>query len=150
MAETRKQALGRFGEELVAKTCRCPSCKRVRTLARLPRNFKCADLICDFCGYLAQVKTKTQPDVSHIPETVLGAAWGPQRERMEAGIYFPVFLILTTKNRSEHAIYYLSDDLQENDMFIARKPLSQDAKRAGWQGFTYVLGPYRSRLVRLD
>ena len=69
---------------------------------------------------------------------------------MEAGIYFPVFLILTTKNRSEHAIYYLSDDLQENDMFIARKPLSQDAKRAGWQGFTYVLGPYRSRLVRLD
>ena len=68
---------------------------------------------------------------------------------MEAGIYFPLFLVLTNRSRRDLAIYYLSDDLQEYDMFVARKPLSQDAKRPGWQGFTYVLGPYRSRLVRL-
>ena len=75
--------------------CICPSCKRNRTLVRLPTNFKCADLICDFCGYLAQVKTATKTDISVVPNQVMGAAWGPQQERMKAGIYFPLFLVLT-------------------------------------------------------
>jgi type II restriction enzyme len=56
---TKRQILGRFGEMCVAKDCRCPKCKRNRTLKRLPNNFKCADVICDFCGYLAQVKAVT-------------------------------------------------------------------------------------------
>lgn len=146
---TAKQDLGKFGEKLVATSCTCPSCKRNSTLVRLPPNFKCADLICDFCGYLAQVKTRTKANVSHIPKTVPGAAWAPQRARMEAGIYFPLFLVLTNKSRREHAIYYLPGDLQERDMFIEREPLSPQAQRAGWQGFKYVLGPYRSRLVRV-
>ena len=146
---TKKQILGKFGEKLVAKSCTCPSCKRHNTLVLLPPNFKCADLICDFCGYLAQVKTMTKANVSHIPKTVPGAAWCPQKERMEAGIYFPLFLVLKNESRRERAIYYLSADLQERDMFRAEEPLPPHAKRAGWQGFTYVLGPYRSRLVRV-
>src|SRR5688500_9970616 len=56
---TARQVLGRFGETIVAKECACPKCKRSQTLKRLPNNFKCADLICDFCGYLAQVKAAT-------------------------------------------------------------------------------------------
>ena len=53
---TARQKLGKFGEERVVKDCTRPSFKRARTLARLPTNFKCADVICDFCGNLAQVK----------------------------------------------------------------------------------------------
>jgi len=56
---TDKQKLGDFGENLIRKKFDCPKCKRPKTLKKLPPNFKCADLICDFCGYLAQVKTKT-------------------------------------------------------------------------------------------
>jgi type II restriction enzyme len=63
-------------------------CKRSRTLKRLPNNFKCADVICDFCGYLGQVKAMTVNDVEEIPTTVLGTARGPQKERMAAAIYF--------------------------------------------------------------
>ena len=101
----------------------------------MPPNFKCADIICDFCGYLAQVKTKQTKNIDKIPKRILGAAWGPQKERMDSGIYFPLFLIL--KNDNNHSIFYLSSDLQTQEMFIKRKKLSDNAKRAGWQGYYF-------------
>lgn len=146
---TERQQLGTYGEQLVVRSCRCPGCKRESTLVRLPPNFKCADVICDFCGFLGQVKTSRVTDVERIPKTVMGAAWGPQQERMNAAIYFPLFLVLTTEKRDKSAIYYLSADLQEPEMFKARAPLSQNARRAGWQGFNYDLRAVADRFVRL-
>lgn len=134
---TTKQKLGEFGERLVTKTCSCPKCKKPKTLRRLPNNFKCADVICDFCGYLAQVKSKSTKDIESLPAQILGAAWAPQEQRMQAGIYFPLFLVLVSESRN--AIYYLSADHQFPEMFVPRKPLSDSARRAGWQGFYYDL-----------
>ena len=134
---TSKQILGSWGENLVAKNCDCPKCKRPKTLKLLPPNFKCADLICDFCGFLGQVKAMTVKNVSPLPKQVLGAAWGPQKDRMDAGIYFPLFLVL--KAPSAHAIYYLPTDFQSPALFASRNPLSSTARRAGWQGFMYIL-----------
>lgn len=86
-------------------------------------------------------------DVEAVPRTILGAAWGPQRERMASGVYFPLFLVLVSEAAT--AIYYLSADLQTPDMFKERKSLSPTAKRAGWQGFVYDLTSVRSRVVRV-
>ena len=146
---TERQELGMFGEERVVRECVCPSCKRKRTLVQLHTNFKCADVICDFCGYLAQVKTTTKANIAVVPTQVMGAAWGPQQERMKAGIYFPLYLVVTPKDRHEYAIYYLSVDLQQPEIFVPRKPLSTSAKRAGWQGFNYRLEPVVTSFVRL-
>ena len=145
---TNKQLLGDFGENLIIKKFNCPKCKRIKSLKKLPQNFKCADIICDFCGYLAQVKTKTVSDIDKFPSKVLGAAWGPQKERMDAGIYFPLFVVL--KNGRNHSVFYLSSDLQTEEMFIKRKPLSKNAKRAGWQGFYFdgeLMKKFISRLL---
>jgi len=133
---TAKQKLGDFGETTVAKKCSCPKCKRPNSLKKLPTNFKCADIICDFCGFLAQVKTMNTKNIEELPSQVLGAAWGPQKERMDSGIYFPLFLVLVN-DKKKHAIYYLSAGLQEPEIYVPRKPLSSNAKRAGWQGFIY-------------
>ena len=146
---TGKQQLGDWGEEVVAKTCHCPSCKKSKTLKLLPANFKCADIICDFCGYLTQVKTAKVTDVESIPKYVLGGAWGPQKARMEAAIYFSLYLVLTTDDRTQHSIFFLSKDLQEESMFAPRKALSSSAKRAGWQGFRIELAEMADRFVRL-
>ncbi len=148
MATTR-QVLGAYGEACVTRECACPKCKRNRSLVRLPNNFKCADVICDFCGYLAQVKASTTANIDKIPPTVLGAAWGPQLQRMEAAIYFPLSLVLADKDMTKRAIYYLAADLQIPEMFRPRKPLSVSARRAGWQGFLYDLSAVRDRFVRL-
>lgn len=146
---TGRQELGQFAETLVARSCACPRCKRNRTLVRLPANFKCADLICDFCGYLAQVKGTTVIDVAVIPKSIMGAAWGPQSERMQSGIYFPLFLVLATAGRASHAIYYLSADLQRPEMFKKRNPLSPTARRAGWTGFHYDTSLVNDAFVRI-
>jgi type II restriction enzyme len=133
MPRTQKQDLGDFGERAVTRG-ECPKCKREKTLRRLPNNFKCADVICDFCGYLAQVKTAERVDPDVLPKRLPGAAWKPQRERMQAGIYFPLFIVVTTPTRRKTAIYYLPADLQDTYLFRKRKPLSATAKRAGWTG----------------
>lgn len=146
---TPKQITGERGEQLVATHCACPKCKCRKTLKRLPANFKCADLICDFCGFLAQVKACTVKDPTCPPDTILGAAWGPQKERMDAAIYFPLYIVAFPKQGKASAIYYLSADLQEPDIFEERPPLSATAKRAGWIGFNYRLTHIRDRLVRL-
>ncbi len=134
---TDKQELGKRGEELVTHHCACPRCKRQGTLKRLIQNFKCTDVICDFCGYLAQVKASTVSNIEKIPKTLLGAAWGPQEARMKAGIYFPLFIVLVSGK--DYAIYYLPADLQTPEMFLPRNKLSATARRAGWQGFYYNL-----------
>jgi len=145
---TRRQETGLFGELHVARDCACPRCKRSKTLVRLPNNFKCADVVCDFCGFLGQVKTARVNDVTRIPRRLLGGAWGPQKERMRAGIYFPLYLVLL-RDRN-YAIFYLSADLQQKEIFRPRTPLSKRAKRAGWRGFVYELDSVRDQFVRLQ
>ena len=146
MSKTNKQQLGEKGEILVVKKCYCPKCKKHKTLKRLPNNFKCADIVCDFCGYLAQVKAKSTSNIDVIPNSILGAAWSVQKERMDSGIYFPLFIVLVSEKK--YSIYYLPVDYQDEKIFVKRKPLSKNAKRSGWQGFYYDLSKIDKSTIR--
>ena len=137
-----RQLLIKFGEERVAKDCTCPKCKKPRTLVRLPSNIKCADVICDFCGYLAQVKTVSLPNADVIPKVVPGAAWGPQRERMDALIFVPLFLVLVEPTK-RYAIYYLPTDLQVPNMFVST------ASSATSKGFMFDFTEVTGSLIRI-
>ncbi len=132
---TEKQFLGKFGEKVVATSQHCPKCKRKKTLKSLPPNFKCANIVCDFCGYLAQVKSFTTKNTDRLPDQIPGAAWGPQKERMDAGIFYPLYLVAVSSSSKSYGLWYLPADLQNFAMFVPRKPLSAKAKRHGWQGF---------------
>jgi len=137
MSPTSRQDLGSRGEQVVARNVKCPGCKPTeRTFRVLPTNFKCADVVCDFCGYLAQVKTKSikgpLPETS--PTVIPGAAWSPQQQRMDAGIYFSLYVVVENEE-GKMSIFFLPRDLQTRQMFVPRKPLSATARRAGWQGY---------------
>jgi type II restriction enzyme len=67
---------------------------------------------------------------------------------MEAAIYFPLFLVLVSSTK-KFAIYYLPADLQTPELFKKRAPLSENARRAGWQGFVYETRLIADRFVRL-
>jgi len=146
---TAKQDLGALGERLVVLHCACPRCKRARTLKTLPPNFKCADVICDFCGYLGQVKASASGEGLTPPGLLLGAAWDPQKQRMDSGIYFPLFLVLVASDFGRFSIHYLSADLQMPELFLRRAPLKATARKPGWEGFRYNLDVVRDRLVLL-
>lgn len=68
---------------------------------------------------------------------------------MDAAIYLPLYVVLKGEGPRDRSIYYLSADLQLPDMFKPRKPLSQSAKRAGWQGFVYDLTAVEGRIVKV-
>ena len=51
-----------------------------------------ADVICTFCGHLAQVKATKLPANGELPRRILGAACGPQQEQITAGIYHEMFI----------------------------------------------------------
>lgn len=131
---SEKQRIGDLGEKFVAKRMSCLRCKRSGSIKQLPTNFKCADLICDFCGATSQVKTYQQESPG-LPSSILGAAWAPQKERMESGIYHPLWLVRLGKSQRVKEVWLIPSELQSPEMFIKRKPLPATAKRAGWQGY---------------
>ncbi|MFL1873625.1 hypothetical protein ACIKT0_00075 [Hansschlegelia beijingensis] len=77
----------------------------------------------------AQVKARTAKDIEVIPAQILRSAWGRWRSGW-AAIYFPLFLVLATRDPDAHAIYYPSADLQTPTMFRPRQP---SAPRRGGQ-----------------
>jgi type II restriction enzyme len=147
---TAIQKLGDRGEALVRRHFACLKCKRTGTLKPLIKNFKCADIICDFCGYLAQVKTNRVNDINTFPKSILGAGWLPQKERMDAGIFFSIFFVLIDKqNQKNFSIFYLAAELQNEKMFVQRPPLKETARRAGWQGYLLNGDEISTKVVRL-
>jgi len=40
------------------------------------------------------VRTVKVKDIEQLPKEILGAAWKPQKERMEKGIFFSLYLLL--------------------------------------------------------
>ena len=135
---TARQDIGRKGEEAVRGKIGCPRCRRARTLTPLPTNFQCADLICKFCGFLAQVKAVTLAS-DELPSRILGAAWGPQHEQILAGIFQPLFIAGFDRSGVLVRIDYVPAHILQASpgVFEPRSPLKQTARRAGWQGFIY-------------
>ena len=85
-------------------------------------------------------------DINKLPDQILGAAWSVQKERMDSGIYFPLYIVLV--NEKKYSIFYLPVDYQEKEIFVKRKPLSSTAKRAGWQGFYYDLSKIDKQTIK--
>lgn len=136
---TARQDLGKRGEDAVCKHAACPRCNRRRHFKQLPVNFECADIICKFCGFLAQVKaTRLADSTDEFPDRIMGAAWGPQQERIVAGIYHGLFLVGYRQDaKTLVRIDFVPPHILEAtpSAFEPRKPLSPTAKRAGWTGF---------------
>lgn len=69
-------------------------------------------MICDFCGFTAQVKAVSLQPGTRLPRTLLGASWPVQRERMEAHIYLPLFIVAVRGVTNPAEVYYLPSDLR--------------------------------------
>jgi type II restriction enzyme len=126
----------------VSEHVACPRCNKRRHLSRLPTNFQCADVICKFCGFLAQVKAVTLPEgSSDRPSRLLGGAWRPQHEQIIAGIYHGLYGVGFAPSGTLVWIDYVPAHILQAtpSVFEPRRPLSSTARRAGWQGFVFNL-----------
>ncbi len=136
----------------IRKNIRCPSCGRGPFVA-LPPNFPVVDLICRFCGETAQVNSlHVNKRDSRLPGTVISSAWKPQKIRIAAGIYKPLYIVTFFRKRAIN-IYCVSAVTQKRYkkiLFKKRKPLSRRNVRAGFQGFVYRVGLLPKRAVKLE
>ena len=129
---TSRQSLGERGEKAVCDHVLCPP----RHLTRLRGNFQCADVICKFCGYLAQVKATKLPPSGELPKRIMGAAWAPQQDQITAGIYHGLFIAgYAADEKTLIRIDYVPAHILQvtPEVFEPRNPLSPTAKRAGWK-----------------
>ncbi len=68
----------------------------------------------------------------------MSAAWGPQHQRILAGIYHGLYLAGYRQNgRTLVRIDYVPPHILKAtpQVFEPRNPLSETAKRAGWRGY---------------
>jgi type II restriction enzyme len=119
---------------VIRKFIACQECGR-GPLVALPPNYPTVDIICQFCSNTAQVKTfRTKSEANRLPRNIVSAAWKPQKERMDAGIFQPLYIVSFYDSRPLRA-YYLSSKIQkkyQKELFIKRKPLPSYNVRAGF------------------
>jgi type II restriction enzyme len=138
---TPAQELGDRGERAVRDHVICPRCNRTRQFRPLPKNFECVDVICKFCGFLAQVKATDVGTSEGLRRAQIpGGAWGPQHLRIVAGIFHGLYVVCFQGRRLLRIDYIPAHMLQAYpSVYKPRRKLSATAKRAGWQGFMYDL-----------
>ena len=61
-------------------------------------------------------------------------AWVPQKERMDAGIYFPLFIVVVKPDWSSHAVYYLPANLPGPPTDVPATPTSRAESTPSWMG----------------
>jgi len=135
----------------IRKNVDCQNCGR-SPLVALPPNYPTVDIVCQFCSQTAQVKSLRLRRIdSGLPNIITAAAWGPQKKRMNAGIFQPLYIV-TFYGGKAISILYISPGVQkkyQKILFKKRKPLPDYNKRAGWQGFNYMIGNLPKKSLKL-
>lgn len=127
--KSSSQKIRVMSETWVSDNIYCPACGHLR-LTHLPNNMPVADLQCDSCGEMYELKSKN----GKIGKKIADGAYATMIDR-----------ITSTKNPDLFVMEY-SDDYQIRNLILIpkfffipsiiekRKPLKPDARRAGWTG----------------
>lgn len=122
-------------EDWAARNLFCPSCKKPR-LQTASDNTKVIDYACDNCAETYQLKSQRKP----LGERVLDSAYEPMIESIKRNKAPNLFLLHYNSQSycAENLLivprYFLTLSCIER-----RKPLSSEARRAGWVGCNIVL-----------
>lgn len=114
--------MGELCERYVAQCVSCPRCETNGVLRRLPTNTPCVDAVCVDCGQCYQIKGVR--NANRCPSSVLGGEYqttvkGHRAQRID-------FLVVVCEDLR---VFHMKDY-----RIFPRKPLSPNARRAGWQG----------------
>ena len=133
----------REGRDPCGQAMPLSSMQEEETSRRLPTNFKCADVICDFCGFLAQVKAVSSKNIETVPRTILGAAWRVQRKGWSQE---STFLCISFGSMIAGSTPFSISRRNAEPGHLRREKAT---KRSGWQGFIYDLTGRENSIVRL-
>lgn len=145
--KSNAQKIRVMSESWVGKNLFCPSCGNPH-LSNLPNNMPVADLRCEHCGEVYELKSKK----------------GKFGNKITAGDYSAMIHRITSSDNPDLILMEYTDDLQINNiifipkfflvpsMIEKRKPLSSDARRSGWTGcnILYSKIPEQGKIIVIN
>lgn len=141
--KSNSQKIRVMGELWVADNMFCPCCGNCH-LTKLDNNLPVADLRCDNCGELFELKTKK----GNLCTRISDGAYSTMLERISSESN-PDLLAMTYDDE-----YCINDLILIPKFFFVpqiiekRKPLSSSAKRSGWEGCNILYSeiPFQGRI----
>lgn len=145
--KSNSQKIRVMSENWVGKNIFCPICGNPH-ICNLNNNMPVADLQCDNCGEIYELKSKQ----GKIGSKINDGAYSTMIERINSSSNPDLFIM------SYSSDYQVTDLLLVPKFFFAesiiekRKPLSPTARRAGWVGCNIVFGnvPVQGRIKIIE
>ena len=116
-------------EAWVVTNITCPNCGS--SLSEYPANEKSKDVFCPSCGDDFQIKSSK----NKFSKRITGAEYNTTLNSIRSGKN-PSLMLLHYDENSMRVIdfIFIHSSFITNEIIIPRKPLSKEARRAGWQG----------------
>ena len=130
----RTQQIRRMSEDWVARNGYCLNCDS-ESLTPTTANTRTRDFICESCSHAYELKSKRGIFTKSVLDGAYSAMVGTIRTRKT-----PTFLLLEyTSSWSILRLRAIHHSLITEQAIVARKPLSESARRAGWIGCNIIL-----------
>ena len=111
--------MGEACERYVVQEIRCPRCMATGSFVRFPTNEKFKDVYCDRCLQNFQIK---KSDSDHL----LGGDYFTTRNNLKQVDFLVV--------KQSAQVFHIPYEKIKRRMVVPRRPLSANARRAGWRG----------------
>ncbi len=118
-----------MSEFWLAKNLFCPCCGNEH-IDKLPNNFPVADVACGKCGEIFELKSKK----NRIGAKILNGAYRTMIERITGNLNPQLFVMQYSANFFVTDLIFVPKFFFTPGIIEKRKPLSANARRAGWVG----------------
>lgn len=144
--KNESRIIGEACEEYFKNCIKCVKCKNTN-FEKYKTNEKSKDLFCLDCNQIYQIKAKcaTQKQINNIicknKFKTIGGEYSTTINNINENIDY--IIIIYEKNYYEiKKILYIKNEFINAECIIPRKPLSLNAKRAGWQGCNIIFNNF--------
>lgn len=136
-----------MSENWVGKNVFCPICGNPH-ICNLSNNKPVADLQCDNCGEIFELKSKK----GRIGSKISDGAYSTMLERIDSSSNPDLFIMSYTADYQAKDLLLVPKFFFVDCIIEKRKPLAPTARRAGWIGCNIIFGdvPIQGRLKIID
>lgn len=127
--KSNSQRIRVMSENWLENNIYCPCCGN-NHLKHLYNNMPVADFACDNCGEIFELKTKC----GQIGRKITDGAYSTMIERITSNSNPDLFVMSYNNNLSVTDLIFIPKFFFIPDFIERRKPLSSNARRAGWVG----------------
>lgn len=127
--KNNSQRIRVMSEAWVSNNVFCPSCGNIH-ISNLPNNMPVADFRCDNCGEFYELKSKNRNFGKKIPD----GAYSTMIERITSASNPDLFVLQYSNNLEVINLTLIPKFFFIPSIIEKRKPLSENARRAGWTG----------------